>query len=115
MDVSYEELRESVQANRGLRTVAMGTLRDIEGAGRLGIQVRDAISRSLESHGMGHFPAELPPNQHDQVRLYLLGTSIAEVIKAVLNPSLKGDESLRGIGDAGAHEQLRQIREIVGG
>ncbi|CAM5574481.1 hypothetical protein [Streptomyces coeruleorubidus] len=115
MDVNYEELRESLTASRGLRTVAMGILRDIEGAGRLGIQVREAISRSLESHGMGHFPGELPSSQHDQVRLYLLGSPIADVVKAVLSPTPKGDEALRSINDAGAQEQLRQIGEIVGG
>jgi hypothetical protein len=114
VDVNYEGLRESLTANSGLRTVAMGTLRDIEGAGRLGVQVRETISRSLESHGMGHFPGELPSNQHDHVRLYLLGSPIADVVKAVLGPTLKGDDALRGIGDSGAQEQLRQIREIVG-
>jgi hypothetical protein len=112
---NYEELRESVAVNGGLHTIEMGTLRDIQGAGRLGIHVRDAITRSLESHGMGHFPGELPANQYDDVRLYLLGSPIADIVKAVLSPSIKGDEALRTVANSEAQEQLRQIREIVCG
>ncbi len=62
------------------------------------MHVRNAISRSLESHGLGHLPQELPPNQEDPVRLYLLDSPIADVIKAVLIPSDRGDETLCSIG-----------------
>lgn len=115
MTDSYEELREAVAANGGLDTIDMGTLRDVQGAGRLGVHVRDAITRSLESHGLGHFPLELPANQYDEVRLYLLGSPIADIVKAVLSPSMKGDESLRTVASSEAQEQLRQVREIVCG
>jgi hypothetical protein len=115
MTVNYEGLRDSVRANGGLHTVDMGTLRDIQGAGRLGVHVRDAITHSLESHGMGHIPGELPSNQYDEVRLYLLGSPIADIVKAVLSPSSKGDEALRGMGSFEAQERLRQVREIVCG
>jgi hypothetical protein len=93
----------------------MDTLKKIDGAGRLGVHVRTAISKTLESHGLGHLPRELPPNQEDPVRLYLLGSPIADVIKAVLGPSDRGDETLRSIGTSEAQEQLRQIRQIVCG
>jgi hypothetical protein len=112
---SYEELRNSVTANYGLRKITMGTLKKIDGAGRLGVHVRTAISRTLESHGLGHLPRELPPNQEDVVRLYLLGSPIADLIKAVLTPSDRGDETLRAVGGSEAEEQLRQIRQIVCG
>jgi hypothetical protein len=115
MAVNYEELRQTVAAEGGLHTVDMGTLRDIQGAGRLGIHVRDSITRSLESHGMGHIPGDLPSNQYDEVRLYLLGGPIADIVKAVLSPSAKGDEALRAVGGSEAQEQLRMIREIVCG
>ncbi|GAA1225732.1 hypothetical protein GCM10009665_15260 [Kitasatospora nipponensis] len=112
---NYDELRESVTANDGLYTIDMGTLRDIQRAGRLGIHVRDAISRSLQSHGMGHIPGELPGNQYDEVRLYLLGSPIGDIVKAVLSPSNKGDDALRAVNASEAQDQLRRIREIVNG
>ncbi|WP_371644357.1 hypothetical protein OG974_23420 [Streptomyces sp. NBC_00597] len=115
MTDNCEGLRESVMMDSGLRTVDMGTLRDIQGAGRLGIHVRNAITRSLESHGMGHIPGELPGNQYAEVRLYLLGSPIADIVKAVLSPSSKGDDALRDMGSFEAQERLRQVREIVCG
>jgi hypothetical protein len=110
---SYEELRAAVAANDGLQKTTMDTLKKIDGAGRLGVHVRTAISRTLESHGLGHLPQELPPNQEDVVRLYLLGSPVADLIKAVLAPSDRGDETLRAIGNSEAEEQLRQIRQLV--
>ncbi|WP_310728598.1 hypothetical protein [Streptomyces sp. N2A] len=114
MSSNYEELRSAVTADGGLHVVTMGVLRDIQGAGRLGSRVLDTISGQLESHGMGHIPKELPGNQDSPVRIYLLGTPIADIVDAVHNPSLKGDAILRGAGDSEARAQLRQIREIVG-
>jgi len=111
----YEDLRNAVTSNDGVYKTSMDTLKKIERAGRLGVHVRNAISRSLESHGLGHLPQELPPNQEDPVRLYLLGSPIADVIKAVLTPSDRGDETLCSIGASEAQEQLRQVRQIVCG
>ncbi|MEV6007347.1 hypothetical protein AB0M29_11115 [Streptomyces sp. NPDC051976] len=112
---AFDSLRGEVEGNGGLHVVDMGTLRQLQGAGRLGVHVRDAITRALESHGMGHIPGELPSNQYDEVRLYLLGSPIADIVKAVLSPNAKGDEALRSVGTSEAQEQLRQIREIVCG
>jgi hypothetical protein len=111
----YGDLRNAVTTNDGVYTTSMDTLKKIEGAGRLGVHVRNAISRSLESYGLGHLPRELPPNQEDPVRLYLLGSPVADVIKAVLTPSDKGDDTLRSISTSEAQEQLHQIRQIVCG
>lgn len=114
MSSGYEELRTAVAADGGLHVVTMGVLRDIQGAGRLGSRVLGVISAQLESHGMGHIPKELPGNQDSPVRVYLLGTPIAETVDAVHNPSLKGDAILRASGDSEARAQVQQIREIVG-
>jgi hypothetical protein len=112
---SYQALRKSVIQNRGLYTIDMGTLRDIEGAGRLGVHVRDAITRSLESYGLGHLPGTLPANQSDEVRLYRLGSSIADIVKAVLSPSSEGDDVLRFVSSSEAEAVLRQVRKLVCG
>ncbi|WSB85707.1 hypothetical protein OHA60_19065 [Streptomyces cellulosae] len=115
MGNSYEELRAAVTADGGLHVITMGALRDIEGVRRLGNRVLGTISGQLSSHGMGHLPKELPTNQDSPVRVYLLGTPIAEVVDAVHHPSLKGDETLRGVGGSEARAQLQKIREIIGG
>ena len=111
---SYSELRAAV-VDAGVYTTTMETLKRIQDAGRLGIHVRSAISRALASHGIGHLPAELPPNQDDEVRLYLLGTPIADVVSAVLTPSKRGDAMLRSVGSSDAQEKLAMIRDIVCG
>jgi hypothetical protein len=114
MDESYQELRAKVEADGGLRVVTMRDLRNVEGVSRIGSQVPGKISQRLGSHGMGHVPALLPNSQNSPVRLYLLGTPIADAVDAVLDPTPKGDEILRGVGDSEAREdRLRQIREIV--
>lgn len=112
---SYEELRQAVIENDGLFRSQMWQLKTIHGAGRLGVHVRDAISRELASHGLGHIPSELPAYQEEPVRLYLLGSPVADVVKSVLEPSDRGDDTLRSLSSSQAQEQLRQIREIVCG
>lgn len=115
MKTSYDDLRMSIKRNGGLHVVTMGTLRDIEGAGRLGNRVLTAISQALKAQGMGHFPAELPGNQSQLVRVFLLDTPVGDVITAVLSPSPKGDATLRDVGSVDeARKQLHQIRVIIG-
>lgn len=113
--MSYEDLRKAVANDGGLHTTTMDVFKDLEGAGRLGVNVRARISRELASHGMGHFPADLPANQWETVRLYLLGSPIADVVAAVRRPGEKGDEILRSVASSDAQEKLRQIRDIAGG
>ncbi|MFD0072969.1 hypothetical protein ACFVIY_11070 [Streptomyces sp. NPDC127166] len=115
MNSSYEDLRESTRSEGGLRVVTMGTLRDIEGAGRLGNRVLATISDKLKAQGMGHFPAELPGNQDHEVRVYLRDSPVADLVDAVFRPSSKGDEALRRVSSSTvAEDQLRRIREILG-
>lgn len=113
MTKSYEELREAVNTNDGIFKVTMSDLKTIHGAGRLGVHVRDTISRELASHGIAHIPRILPANQVEPVRLYLLGTPVADVVSAVLDPSDRGDQTLRDIGTSEAQEKLRLVRELV--
>lgn len=111
----YNDLRASVEGDGGLLTTTMETLKDIQGAGRLGVNVREAISKALASHGLGHLPAELPANQWEEVRLYRLGTLLSDVVDAVAKPSAKGDEVLRTVSSSDSQETLRKIRELVCG
>lgn len=110
---SYEELRDAAVKDGGLFKTDMLTLKDIQGVGRLGRHVRESISHELESHGMGHLPCELPAYQGEEVRLYVLGGTIAEVVRAVTRPNDNGDMVLRGVGDNEAQKVVSKVRDLV--
>jgi hypothetical protein len=110
---TYEDLRDAVAANQGLLAISMEQLRDIHGAGRLGVHVRDAISGSLQRYGLGHFPEELPAYQEQDVRIYQLGTPLADLVHAVLDPKPARDEILRQAAGQSGQDLIRKIRELV--
>lgn len=110
---TYSEVKRTVTANGGLIRTDMGYLRDLEHAGKLGVNVRDAISKKLRQIGMGHLPTELPRYQEQEVRLYLLDSTVGRVIHAVLDPSPSGDKLLRQLDNTKAQEALQQIRSIL--
>lgn len=109
----YDALRKQVEADGGLHTTTMEVLRELHGAGRLGKHVRDSISGALGAHGLGHLPKELPTYQDQQVRVFRLGTPIADVVNAVLLPSPSGDQVLRQLGGVKGQDILKKIRELV--
>lgn len=113
MASTYDGLRKQVEADDGLYTTTMEELRDIHKAGRLGQHVRAAISQSLESNGMGHIPEELPSYQGEPVRVYRLGTPLADAVKAVLSPTEDGDRVLRQIATSEAADVIKKIRQLV--
>lgn len=111
---TYEDLKDRVEAEGGVLPVKMETLRELQDAGRLGPHVVKGISDELARKGMGHFPhEELPTSQYEVVRVYQLGTAVADIVEAVLDPSEKNDEKLRKAANADTAEQLQKIREIV--
>lgn len=62
---------------------------------------------------MGHYPAGLPFFQHEAVRVYKLGTPVADLIEAVLVPNAQHDDELREKAGGDESTILRQIRELV--
>lgn len=113
--MTYDDLPDKVRRDNGVSVVDMGTLRDMEGAGKLGKYVRANISTALGARGLGHFPEELPIYQHESVRVYERATPVGRVVAAVLHPSAAGDTVLRGLedGDDDEHDLLEQIRKLV--
>jgi hypothetical protein len=113
--MTYDDLPDKVRRENGVSKVDMGTLRDMEGAGKLGKYVRANISKALAARGLGHFPEELPIYQHEVVRVYERSSPVGRVVRAVLRPSDAGDNELRklGDGDDDEHELLEQIRQLV--
>lgn len=111
-----DALREAIEKSQGVLTIPMEDLRDAYGAERLGSNVRLSISKQLQSLGFGHYPQELPDRYWYPVRLYRLGTPIADLIDAVLNPNAADsahDEELRRAVSGRPTEILRRIKELV--
>jgi hypothetical protein len=110
---TYDDLRKQVESEEGIYTTTMEELREIHGAGRLGQHVRSAISSSLMANGLGHLPTELPAYQESSVRVFRLGTPLADVVNAVINPSTGGDQVLRQVAASKGQEIIKQIRQLV--
>lgn len=109
---TYDELVANVDSNGGLHRATMEELRDAHGASKLGVHVRSAIRSELASRGLGVLPNELPSYQHEEVRVFRLGSPIADIVNAVVTPSASGDMLLREVGGHEA-EVLNKIRELV--
>lgn len=110
---SYKELGELVEGNGDVLTIKMEQLRDVHGAGKLGVHVRAGISDNLRQHGLGHFPPELPNYQWDEVRVYKQGTPVGRLIEAVLAISTSNDDVIREMAGSDASATLVKIRELV--
>jgi hypothetical protein len=110
---NYKELGDLVEGNAGVLTIKMEQLRDIHGAGKLGVHVRAGISDNLRQQGLGHFPPELPNYQWDEVRVYKQGTPVGRLIEAVLAVSEDNDEVIREMAGSDASATLVKIRELV--
>jgi hypothetical protein len=113
--MALETIKDKVEAEGGVASLLMGDVRDAYGAGRLGVHVRSGISKALLGMGLGHFPTDLPDSQYARVRIYKLGSSVADVIEAVLNPGEAGDARLRETAGGNAEGLLAEIRELVCG
>jgi hypothetical protein len=113
LHVSFDDLRKKVEENGNVVTVSMGTLRDAHGAGKLGVHVRAAISKELAGRGLGHYPDPLPEYQEQVARIFKLGSPIADLLDAALQPNDDHDEELRQAVSGDAQEKINRIRELV--
>jgi hypothetical protein len=111
------ELCSAVEASDDLLTVTMEDIRKADGRfGKLGPHVQVKLAQWLENEGMAAIPPELKRYQHEEVRVYRAGTTVAELVKAVLQPSESGDNVLRergGASDGDAQGKLDNIRAII--
>jgi hypothetical protein len=118
---SMKTIADDCDENDGILQVTLGTLRDAVGAGKLGRWVLGRIAEELASEGLGYFPIDLlddevndQPRQQQEIRIYRKGPgTIARAIEAVLQPTPRGDATLRGLGTNDAGEVLAQIRKLV--
>jgi hypothetical protein len=110
---SPEALRQAVIDNGGVLTVRVGDVRDAFNFGRLGVHVRSEISKKLNGLGIAHFPADVPDWQERPLRLYRMGTPIADLIDAVIEPSPIHDDELKSAVSGGDADVVNQIRALV--
>lgn len=80
---SWTDLLSSVESNDGVLQVTMETLRQLEGAQRLGVNVLSTIDDRLSALGFGHLPLELPTKGQSFVVVYRVGTPAADTIDAL--------------------------------
>ena len=114
--VSYENLKTEVEGNGNVLTVTMERLRNAHGAGKLGVNVSRDISNRLAGLGLGHVPTELPSYQEKQVRVYKLGTEVADVIRSAVEPGPEGDAKLKDYAGKNPNQFsliIEKIRELV--
>jgi hypothetical protein len=107
--MDWDDLRAAVVDHHGVYRIDMGQLRRIGGYGRLGINVRMSLSATLAGIGIGHLPAELPPDQQLEVVLFQYGTPAAEVVAAIRGGDTAGAESaLLHLNSSGDMERVRE-------
>lgn len=80
----FRDLRDWVAERGGLADTSMEALRDLVGAGKLGVHVRDEIATGLRRQGLSVLGGRLPSDQRGVVWLYAPGTEGgAELVKAL--------------------------------
>ncbi|MBF6571389.1 MAG: hypothetical protein IVW54_21235 [Candidatus Binataceae bacterium] len=95
---TFREVRSEVEKSFGIRAITMDELREAMGENKkkkLGRNVCETISQSLQSLGLEHFPAELPSSGPKKVLLFTHSFAGWDVITALLNPSDEGVEVIR--------------------
>lgn len=110
---TYADLLQAVTGRGGVMYVDMMELRDIHGAGKLGIHVTQNISDKLMGMGLGHFPQQLPQQQSERVRIYLRGSAVGKVIDAALTMETGSNRLLRSVANNADSEILKKIKELV--
>lgn len=110
---AMEVLRDEVAANDGILKVNMARLRDDSRWGKLGVRVVVDIAKLLDENGLGTLPPELPLNQWDEVRVYVSASPIGQLVKAVQEPSDRGDSTLREAGTNDSAAVLERVRALV--
>lgn len=103
---TWAELLKAVEENNGLNRVTMATLRELEGAERLGKHVLTSIATKLSQLGLGHLPEELPNRQDQPVMIYQVGTPAADAIRAIRMTLLTG------IVDMSLYHVLIQLNKL---
>lgn len=111
-----ESIRARVVEAGGVLTISMKELKEMYGAGRLGVQVRERIGEGLNYNQL-YFLGELPNDEREEVRLYLKGSKAGRIVEAVGSVGAAGDQRIRdfAFGDEASevNSLARDIREVL--
>ena len=110
---TYDELSTIIDDSDGVATILMEDLRNAHEVKKLGVTVRENIAKKLQGRGLGFVGKELPGYQDQSVRIYRLGTPVADLINAVMNPGVEHDIVIRGSAHNEAQETLNRIKEAL--
>lgn len=116
--MQIEELAEAAGDN-GVAVVTLGNLREMLDYGRLGVRVLGAISQALRGEGLGYYPPETldnnaVPRQTQELRVYKVGSPVAQLIEAVLYPNEDGDEFIMNATEGATSATIiDQIRTLI--
>ena len=111
---TYDDVSLAVSTSENVLTVTIGELRDVNGSGRLGPYVVEAISKQLSSRGIGYYPPELPQDQWRKVRLFRLGSPVSDLIGVVMDvDNESNDAKLRSFAANDAKNILDKVRQLV--
>ena len=105
-------LRKEVVDNGGVLTVRMSKLMDAYKVSDLNGKTTEGLIAALAGHGLRYRRSS--ERNVSEVRLYIAGTRIADVIEAVHETGQKGDAILRQINeDVDSKTLLNRIRALV--
>ncbi len=93
--IAMHEICELVEQSGNVASLPMSALREAVGRQRLTSGVVAEIAQTLAEHGLASCPETLPHDHRSVVRVYRLGTPVAEVFRTVTVPSEAFDEPLR--------------------
>lgn len=95
----------------------MGNLRDLNGAGKLGIHVVSQIKRSLGRAGLSILlpsgNVDVPRYQDEYVVIYASQSKVGEIIAAVKAADTGAVKLLRDLAGDTSAEKLQAIRDIL--
>lgn len=80
---SWTDVVDALESHSGVITCTMESLRDIDGYGRLGGNVREMLTRKLGSLGINTIREELPRDASAIVCLIRSGTPVSELIEVI--------------------------------
>ncbi|RLS59153.1 MAG: hypothetical protein DWH91_01085 [Planctomycetota bacterium] len=97
--MNMETIVQRVSECNNVCTFTMRDLCDAIGRQRCTAQCCQTISDTLTEYGLGHWPPELRPDQSHKVRVYRIGTPVADMIGLVSRCTESSDEALRTMAE----------------
>lgn len=103
---TWTDILPALARHDGVITCTVGALRDIDGYGRNGSNVRASIARRLSSLGVATLTEDLPHKATELLVLYKQGTPVSELVET-LTRALAGGGSPNETA-----ESLRRLNKV---